>query len=209
MIKDQDPKTENRQLQLTLWLLVHSPKPVALSDLALRVNADVDTVRHDLNWISDYLAHYTLVVDPSVDQQVTVYGRENNIFRASLDLLASKSQSGQLVTHLPMTDEQLEEQLTDRLAGLVQTMPLNVGAQQAIYDYMWTVAMRYRYGTVKRAALATLFTPGQLALISREKDIHHWSQHTIEVLEGDLPANHDMPLIEGYLLTLRVWLYSH
>lgn len=209
MIKDQDSQTAARQTHLTLWLLVHAPKHIPLDDLVKLVDSDTETVRHDLNWISDFLSPYDLVVDPSVDQQVAIYGRENNIFHASTDLLASLSKPTELTTQFPIADETLEAQLTDRLSGLVQTIPLELNAQQSIFDYLWTLAMRYRYGTVKRAALAVLFTPGQLALISREKEIHHWSQHTVEVLEGDLPGNHDMPLIEAYLLTLRVWLYSH
>ncbi|MTV83136.1 hypothetical protein [Secundilactobacillus folii] len=209
MIKDQDSQTAARQTQLTLWLLVHAPKHVPLTELGERVSADTETIRHDLNWISDFLAPYDLVVDPSVDQQVAILGRENNFFHATLDLLKTMTSSTKLITSFPIENAKLEAQLSDRLNGLVQTIPLELEAQQAIYDYMWTLAMRYRYGTVKRLPLAVFFTPGQLALIAREKEIHHWSQHTIEVLEGDLPAGHDMPLIEAYLLTLRVWLYSH
>ncbi|WP_252904104.1 hypothetical protein [Secundilactobacillus silagei] len=44
----------------------------------------------------------------------------------------------------------------------MKTTPLDSTAQQSIYDYLWTVAMRYRYGVVKRLGLAELFTPGQL-----------------------------------------------
>lgn len=209
MIKDNDPKTAERQVKLALLLLLHSPNPIELNKLSHVVDARVDTVRHDLNWISDFLNPYDLVVDPTVDQQVKVYGRENNIFRASLDLLITQSGPDTVTTQFSISDPTLETQLMDRLNRLVQTIPLDVSAQQAIYNYMWTLGMRYRFGTVKRAALATMFTPGQLALISREKELHHWSQHTVEVLESDLPEGHDMPLIEGYLLTLRIWLYSH
>lgn len=209
MIKDQDPQTTERLTHLTLILVTHAPKHVPLKELAKALNADTDTVRHDLNWVSDFLAHYDLVVDPSVDQQVAVYGQENYLFRAVLDLLKSFSKPDQLVTGFPITNKKLEMQLKERLEALVKITPLDTPAQQSIYDYMWTLAMRYRYGRVKRLGLAELFTPEQLALISNEKEIHSWSQKTIEILEDDLPANQDLPLAEAYLLTLRVWLYAN
>lgn len=209
MIKDQDPQTIERLTHLTLLLVIHAPKHVPLEDLTQALNSDVDTVRHDLNWVSDFLAHYDLVVDPTVDQAVAVYGQENNLFRATIDLLKSFSKSGELVTTFPVGDAKLEDQLKTQVAELVKTTPLDITAQQSIYDYLWTVAMRYRYGRVKRLGLAELFTPGQLALISNEKVIHPWSQKTIEILEDDLPSNEDLPLVEAYLLTLRVWLYAN
>ncbi|MCH5462448.1 hypothetical protein HC026_03925 [Lactobacillus sp. LC28-10] len=209
MIKNQDPQATERLTHLTLLLVTHAPKHVPLSELTQILNVDSDTIRHDLNWVTDFLAHYSLVVDPSVDQQVAVYGQENYLFRATLDLLKSLSKPGQLVTAFPISDSQLEKQLTDRLNELTKTTPLDLTAQQSIYDYLWTLAMRYRFGRVKRLGLAELFTPGQLALISNEKKLHPWSQKTIEVLENNLPDKKDMPLVEGYLLTMRVWLYAN
>ena len=209
MIKNQDPQTTERLTRLTLLLVIHAPKHVPLEELTQALNADADTIRHDLNWVSDFLARYGLVVDPSVNQQVAVYGQENYLFRAALDLLKSLSKPHQLVTDLPISDPALETQLEQRLDALLKTIPLDTTAQQSIYDYLWTLAMRYRYGRVKRLGLAELFTPGQLALISNEKDIHPWSQKTIEVLEDSLPGKQDFPLVEAYLLTLRVWLYAN
>jgi hypothetical protein len=199
MIKNQDPQTTERLTRLTLLLVIHAPKHVPLEELTQALNADVDTIRHDLNWVSDFLARYGLVVDPSVDQQVAVYGQENYLFRAALDLLKSLSKTHQLVTDLPISDSSLETRLEQRLDALLKTIPLDTTAQQSIYDYLWTLAMRYRYGRVKRLGLAELFTPGQLALISNEKDIHPWSQKTIEVLEDSLPGKQDFPLVEAYL----------
>lgn len=209
MIKNQDPQATDRLTHLTLLLVVHAPKHVPLEELTKTLDTDTDTIRHDLNWVSDFLEPYNLVVDPSVDQQVAVYGQENHLFRAALDILKSCSKPNQLITTFPIPDKQLETQLKERLEALVKITPLDRVAQQSIYDYMWTLAMRYRYGSVKRLGLAELFTPGQLALISNEKQIHPWSQKTIEVLEDDLPANKDLPLVEAYLLTLRVWLYAN
>jgi len=209
MIKDQDPQTVKRRTHLTLLLIVHAPKHVPLTELAATLGAENDTVRHDLNWVSDFLAHYNLVVDLSVDQQVAVYGQENYLFRAALDLLKTLSKPNQLVTSFPIADQKLETQLKDQLAALVKTTPLDSTAQQSIYDYLWTVAMRYRYGVVKRLGLAELFTPGQLALIANEKVIHPWSQKTVEIIADDLPAKNDLPLVEEYLLTMRVWLYAN
>lgn len=209
MIKNQDPQTTERLTHLTLILVTHAPNHVPMAELAKVLNTDADTVRHDLNWVSDFLAHYGLVVDPSVDQQVAVYGQENYLFRATLDLLKSFSKPDQLVTSFPMTDKKLAAQLKERVDALVKITPLDVTAQQSIYDYVWTLAMRYHYGKVRRLGLAELFTPDQLALIANEKELHSWSQNTIEQLESDLPANKDLPLAEAYLLTLRVWLYAN
>lgn len=209
MIKNQDPQVTQRLTHLTLILVVHAPKHVPLTELSQSLDVDTDTIRHDLNWVTDFLARYSLVVDPSVDQQVAVYGQENYLFRATLDLLKSLSKPGQLVTAFPIQDSKLEKQLTERIEDLVKTTPLDLTAQQSIYDYLWTLAMRYRFGRVKRLGLAELFTPGQLALISNEKKLHPWSQQTIEVLENDLPENKDLPLVEAYLLTMRVWLYAN
>ncbi len=67
MIKNQDPQTTERLTRLTLYSL-STPQSTFPEELTQALNADADTIRHDLNWVSDFLARYGLVVDPSVDQ---------------------------------------------------------------------------------------------------------------------------------------------
>lgn len=209
MIKDNDPKTVARQVQLTLWLLVHAPKRLAMDELMTTLATDSETLRHDINWISSYLSQFDLVVEPAEDQTVAIYGRENNLFRATIELLNTQTKPGTLTTTFAVSDARVEQQVSERLDNLSLIEPINDAAMQALYLYLWTLAMRYKYGIVKRAALATLFTPEQLALIAAETKTHHWSQATVELFETDLPKDHDLPVVEDYLLTLRVWLYTH
>ncbi|GAA3606824.1 hypothetical protein GCM10022296_07940 [Secundilactobacillus similis DSM 23365 = JCM 2765] len=209
MIKDNDPKTVARQVQLTLWLLIHAPQHLAMDELIATLATDSETLRHDINWISSYLSQFDLVVEPAEDQTVAVYGRENNLFRATIELLSTQTKPGKFTTTFPVKDTRIEQQLTEQLDNLSLIDSINESGMQALYLYLWTLAMRYQYGIVKRPALATLFTPEQLALIAAETKTHHWSQKTVERIESDLPKDHDLPVVEDYLLTLRVWLYTH
>ncbi|ANZ61209.1 hypothetical protein [Secundilactobacillus paracollinoides] len=209
MIRDMNPELVERQAQLALWLLVHAPQHTALTDLKDYLRTDEETLRHDLNLVSSYLYPYKIVVDPTDDQKVGAVGQESNIIRAVLDLLNAAAVTGQFTTHFSITDSELEPYFTDRIEALTAVMTVPADAKQKLYNYLWTVGMRYRFGHVKRPALASYFTPAQLALISEQKESHPWSQQTIDGLDKLLPENVELPIIEDYLLTLRVWLYTH
>lgn len=209
MIRDMNPELVERQTQLALWLLVHAPQHKTLTDLKDYMETDEETLRHDLNWISKFLYPYKIVVDPTNDQKVGAVGHESNIIRAILDLLKTEVVPGKFTTSFSVTDRELETYLTKRIDALTDVMTLSDDAKQKLYLYLWTVGMRYRFGNVKRPGLAAYFTPAQLALIAEQKESHPWSQKTVDGLDKILPENVDLPIIEDYLLTLRVWLYTH
>lgn len=202
-----DP-TNLRQEQFALWLLIHSPRHVAFSELETFFNTDGDVLHHDLNWMATFLKPFDLVVDPSVDQRVAIYGRETNICRAIQELLGTVRTS-EHQTRYVLDAPSLETKLTQQTDALSKIVTFEADTWQSIYDYLWTLAMRYQYGRVKRAPLDRLFTPDQLALIATEKTIHQWSQECIDTIETEFKTPTSLPIIESYLITLRVWLVTH
>lgn len=208
MTPEQNDATHARRVRFTLWLLVHSPRHVAFSELETFLDESSDVLHHDLNWMATYLNPLELVVDPSVDQRVAIYGRETNILRAVKDLLDDQTTATHQ-TRFVLDAPSMETKLAQSVDQLSQLVPINDKAWQFVYNYLWGLTMRYQYGRVKRDSLATLFTPAQLALITAEKLVHQWSQDTIDVVESLLNKPTSLPVIESYLLTLRVWLFTH
>lgn len=208
MTSEETALTQKRRVRFTLWLLLHSPRHVAFSDLATFMGASKELLHHDLNWMATFLNPFELVVDPSVDQRVAIYGRETNVIRAIHELLGQ-----QPVTHhqtrFVLDVPSMETKLAQRVDQLNQLIAFEDAAWQPIYNYLWTLTMRYQYGRVKRDSLARLFTPDQLALITAEKTVHQWSQETIDNVESMLHKTTSLPVVEAYLLTLRVWLLTH
>ncbi|KRK48629.1 hypothetical protein GPK34_08910 [Secundilactobacillus kimchicus] len=197
-----------RQLKFTLWLLIHTPRHVAFTDLETFFGEPADVLHHDLNWMATFLHSFDLVVDPSVDQRVAIYGREANVFRAIQELLGHLKTSDRQTRYV-LDAPTMETKLAAQVDQLSELETVNIDTWQAVYNYLWTLNMRYQYGRVKRASLDRLFTPDQLALISTESAIHHWSQQCIDVVESELKVPTSLPIIESYLLTLRVWLLTH
>lgn len=198
----------NRENELTLWLLISSPRPVTTSWILDYYDIDLNALHQDLSVIGDFTKTFRLTLNPEFDQ-LSIFGHENDIQQGIMFILMDLySQTNGQQDHLPQTPfvkQRVIAKIHDGVKNLAAFSDLNESSQVDITNYLWTLTMRYHYGTVKHAAFQQLFTDKQANMIQEYDKLFNWSKGILHDL-AQLYKDFEFPELEVYLLTLRVWL---